>query len=56
VPLGFNVMGQFMNVGFALKEIIIKVQHQDKTRRFYENRHFSHYLLQHEYLFVFEKT
>lgn len=34
VPLGFNVMQQFLNSGFVIKEIIIKHQHNCKFNNF----------------------
>jgi 16S rRNA G966 N2-methylase RsmD len=55
VPLGFKVMNQFLEKGFLLKEIIIKIQHQDQSTRFYETKDLDQYLLKHEYLFVFQK-
>lgn len=57
VPLGFNVMRIFQNVGFQLKEIIIKEQHNcrstNKWEKIIENRNFL--LIKHEYLFVLRK-
>jgi DNA modification methylase len=55
VPLGFKIMNQFLEEGFSLRDIVIKLQHQDKSTQFYENKELGHYLLQHEYLFIFEK-
>lgn len=57
VPVGFNVMGLFLNEGFLLKEIIIKEQHNckstDKWIEIAKKRNFL--LIQHEYIFVFQK-
>ncbi|UYZ38003.1 DNA methyltransferase [Clostridium beijerinckii] len=57
-PLGFNVMNIFLCAGFLLKEIIIKEQHNckstDKWKQIANKRNFL--LIQHEYIFVFEKN
>jgi len=55
VPLGFKVMNLFLKLGYTPAEIIIKIQHQDKSTQFYESKNISHYLLQHEYLLIFTK-
>jgi hypothetical protein len=57
VPIGFQVIRLFLNVGFRLKELIIKRQHNCKTTGFwYENSiKWNFLLLAHEYLPVFEK-
>lgn len=56
-PLGFKVMDKFLEVGFLLKEIIIKEQHNCKSTQKWidiaKKRNFL--LIQHEYIFVFEK-
>ena len=57
VPVGFNVMELFLNEGFLLKEIIIKEQHNcrstDRWKEIAKHRNFL--LIQHEYIFVFQK-
>lgn len=57
-PLGFKVMNIFLDVGFLLKEIIIKEQHNckgsSKWKEIAKKRNFL--LIQHEYIFVFEKS
>lgn len=57
VPVGFNVMELFLKEGFLLKEIIIKEQHNckstDKWIEIARKRNFL--LIQHEYIFVFQK-
>ena len=57
VPVGFNVMELILNEGFLLKEIIIKEQHNckstDKWIEIAKKRNFL--LIQHEYIFVFQK-
>ena len=55
IPLGLRVMNEFLNVGFRIVDIIVKIQHQDKSTKFYEGKEFAHYLLQHEYLLIFQK-
>ncbi|MEM5793065.1 MAG: DNA methyltransferase [Candidatus Aenigmatarchaeota archaeon] len=57
IPIGFKVMNAFLNSGFILKEIIIKLQHECKTTPLWEKKslEFNFLLLAHEYLFVFEK-
>jgi len=57
VPLGFKLIGVFLNAGFKLKELIIKRQHNCKTTGFwYKNSiKYNFLLLAHEYLPIFEK-
>ncbi len=57
VPLGFNLLDVYLGVGFVLKEIIIKRQHNCKTTGFWYTNSIKHnfLLLAHEYLFVLEK-
>jgi len=57
VPLAFNVMLRFQNVGFILKEDIIKVQHNcSATQRWrWKAMRDKFYLIMHEHLFVFRK-
>lgn len=55
VPLGFNVMQCFLEVGFKSKEIIIKEQHNCMSTKYWSNRNNNFLLLAHEYIFVFEK-
>lgn len=57
VPLGFEVMQKFQNVGFKLKEIIIKEQYNCKSTAYWKVKSikYNFLLLAHEYLFVFEK-
>ena len=57
VPLGFNVMQVFQKVGFILKEIIIKQQHNCKMNAFWSKKSIENnfLLIAHEYLLVFRK-
>ncbi len=57
VPLGFQVMQRFQDAGFALKEVIIKEQHNCKSTATWKSKSqtYNFLLLAHEYLFVFEK-
>ncbi|MDR3264127.1 MAG: methyltransferase domain-containing protein [Clostridiales bacterium] len=56
-PLGFDVMQRFLSIGFKLKEIIIKEQHNCKTTEFWKenSEKYNFLLLAHEYIFVFKK-
>lgn len=56
-PLGMNVMQIFESVGFSLKEIIIKEQHNCKATGYWKTSSikYNFFLLAHEYLFVFKK-
>lgn len=57
VPLSYYVMQRFLSVGFALKEEIIKAQHNCSHTRRWESRAraMKFYLIAHEHLFVFRK-
>lgn len=57
VPISFRVMQSFLDVGFILKENIIKIQHNTKTAPLWEkmSTKSNFLLLMHEHLFVFRK-
>lgn len=57
VPLGFRLINVFLETGFALRELIIKRQHNCKTTGFWYEKSIKNnfLLLAHEYLPVFEK-
>jgi len=57
VPLGFEVINIFLEVGFKLKALIIKIQHNCKTTGFWYEKSIKNnfLLLKHEYLPIFEK-
>ncbi|ADX98361.1 TRM11 family SAM-dependent methyltransferase [Mycoplasma suis] len=57
IPLSFDVMKLFEDVGFKLKELIIKAQHNCKATGFWKTNSVKHnfLLIAHEYLFVFRK-
>ena len=55
VPLGFKVLNSFLDGGFQLKEIIIKVQHNDRSTEFWYTKKGVAFLISHEYLFIMEK-
>ncbi|MCS7286583.1 MAG: DNA methyltransferase [Anaerolineae bacterium] len=57
VPIGFMLIRTFLDVGFKLKELIIKRQHNCRMTGFWYERsiHYNFLLLAHEYLPVFEK-
>ena len=56
-PLAFEAMRVFENVGFKMKEIIIKEQHNCKATGYWKTNSikFNFLLLAHEYLFVFKR-
>lgn len=55
VPLGFELMQQYLGAGFKLKEIVIKEQHNCKSTDKWAHVKKSFLLLAHEYIFVFYK-
>ncbi len=57
IPMGFEVMKIFQEIGFKLKEIIIKEQHNCKATGYWKTNSikYNFLLLAHEYLFVFRK-
>lgn len=55
VPLGFQLMQCFLNVGFKSKEIIIKEQHNCKSTDKWSCVERNFLMLAHEYIFVFCK-
>lgn len=55
VPLAYNVMERFLQVGFILKEDIIKTQHNCSSMSYWKNQNCDFMLIMHEHLFVFRK-
>lgn len=57
VPLAYRVMERFLKAGFALKEDIIKAQHNCSATGRWKARAMKEkfYLIMHEHLFVFRK-
>jgi DNA modification methylase len=57
VPISFRVMQAFLEVGFVLKEDIIKLQHNMKITPLWKKRsaELNFLLLSYEHLFVFRK-
>lgn len=56
VPIAFRVMQAFLDVGFILKEDIIKLQWNMKTtRERWRAKEYEFYLIAHEHIFVFRK-
>lgn len=57
VPISFRVLQSFLDVGFILKEDIIKKQWRCKTTGFWTNKskEYNFLLIMHEHLFVFRK-
>lgn len=54
-PLGFELMYIFLNVGFSLKEIVIKEQHNCIGTQKWQSKANDFLLIAHEYLFVMKK-
>jgi len=56
-PLAFKVMERFLKVWFALKEDIIKIQHNCKATWFWvqKSKDLNFLLIMHEHLFIFKK-
>ena len=57
VPLGFKLIDVYVKAGFAIKEIVIKRQHNCKTTGFWykSSIKYNFLLLAHEYLIIFKK-
>lgn len=55
VPLGFQLMQCFFKVGFKLKEIVIKEQHNCRSTNKWTGVNKNFLMLAHEYIFVFYK-
>lgn len=57
IPMSFEVMKIFESVGFKLKEIIIKEQHNCRATGYWKTNSvkYNFLLIAHEYLFVFRK-
>lgn len=57
VPIGFKTINVFLDIGFKLKELVIKRQHNCKTTGFWYEKSvkYNFLLLAHEYLPIFEK-
>jgi len=57
IPMSFDVMKIYESVGFTLKEIIIKQQHNCKATGFWKTNSikYNFLLIAHEHLFVFKK-
>lgn len=57
VPLSFNTMNIFLEAGFKLKDIVIKVQHNCSSTPKWINKskQYNFMLIAHEYLFILKK-
>ena len=57
IPLAYKVMERFLEIGFVLKEDIIKVQHNCKATGFWvkKSKEYNFLLIMHEHIFVFYK-
>lgn len=56
-PMSFDVMKIFQDAGFALKELIIKEQHNCRATGYWKTNSvkYNFLLIAHEYLFIFKK-
>ena len=57
IPMSFEVLRIFEGIGFKLKELIIKEQHNCRATGFWKTNSIKHnfLLIAHEYLFIFRK-
>lgn len=56
VPIAYRIMQIFLDIGFILKEDIIKLQWKMKgTREKWRAKEYEFYLISHEHIFVFRK-
>lgn len=57
IPMSFDVMKEYQDAGFTLKELIIKEQHNCKATGYWKTSSvkYNFLLIAHEYLFVFRK-
>ncbi len=57
IPLAYRVLDRFLKVGFALKEDVVKVQHNCKMTGYWrsQSRRFNFLLIMHEHLFILRK-
>jgi len=55
IPLGFKVANEFLEKGFTIRDLVVKIQHKDRSTEFYHSKNLPYYLLNHEYLFIFRK-
>ena len=57
IPMAYRVMQNFIDVGFKLKEDIIKHQWNCKATPYWTkmSKNYNFFLIMHEHLFVFEK-
>jgi len=57
IPLSFYIMENFLDAGFALKEDVIKIQHNCKTTPYWQKQteKYNFLLIMHEHLFIFRK-
>ncbi len=55
VPIAYKIMQKFLDVGFILKEDIIKLQHNMVGTIPWKEKENDFYLIAHEHLFVFRK-
>ncbi len=58
IPMSFEVMKIFEEVGFKTKEVIIKEQHNCRATGYWKTASIKHnfLLIAHEFLFIFRKN
>lgn len=55
VPIAYKIMRKFLDIGFILREDIIKLQHNMVGTISWKEKENDFYLIAHEHLFVFRK-
>jgi DNA modification methylase len=56
IPISTRILQSFLNVGFILKEDIIKIQHNtEASRDTWRAKYYDFYKIAHEHLYVFRK-
>ena len=57
IPLSYYIMERFLDNGFALKEDIIKIQHNCRSTDYWRFNAIKYniYLIMHEHIFIFRK-
>ncbi|MDK2896469.1 MAG: hypothetical protein PWP04_589 [Candidatus Atribacteria bacterium] len=57
IPLSYYVLELFLESGFALKEEVIKIQHNCKSTPYWKNKigKYNFLMIMHEHLFIFRK-
>lgn len=58
IPLAYRVLDRFLRAGFALKEDVVKVQHNCRMTGYWrsQSQRFNFLLIMHEHIFIFRKV